>query len=174
MVLYSADDFLKLPNYEILKNNINITASEAFNHEIIRDTVGSVINEKGYIGYLIKDNKVVACGFAKNDTTNSKTMYIHTFAVHKDYRGLGLCQMMVSEFIKRFGKKYILYLTVRTETGNENTGAIRCYEKQGFIMLPEVYRDHYDGKNNAMIRLPTISKNTIRKRRSRKKPRKKK
>lgn len=163
MVLYSADDFLKLPNYELLKNNINITASEAFNHEIIRDTVGSVINEKGYIGYLIKDNKVVACGFANNDTTNSKTMYIHTFAVHKDYRGRGLCQMMVSEFIKRFGKKYILYLTVRTETGNENTGAIRCYEKQGFIMLPEVYRDHYDGKNTAMIRIPKFIKKSKKK-----------
>ena len=24
-------------------------------------------------------------------------------------------------------------------------------------MLPQVYRDHYDGKNNAMIRIPTNS-----------------
>ena len=176
MVVYSANEFISLPNFNDLKEKINILSSQAFNHTSVSDNVSIALNEDGYIGYLTLDNKIVACGFGKEDTmtpSKYKTMYIHTFGVHSDYRGRGLCQQIVKEFIKRFGKNYILYLTVRTELGNVNESAIKCYEKNGFIMLSEVYRDHYDGKNNAMIRLPTNSKNTIRKRRSRKKSRNK-
>ena len=176
MVVYSAIEFRSLPNFNDLKEKINILSSQAFNHTSVSDNVGMVINENGYIGYLTLDDKIVACGFGKEDTMTAskyKTMYIHTFGVHSDYRGRGLCQKIVKEFIKRFGKNYVLYLTVRTELGHVNESAIKCYEKNGFIMLSEVYRDHYDGKNNAMIRLPTISKNSIRKRRSRKKSRNK-
>jgi ribosomal protein S18 acetylase RimI-like enzyme len=174
MVVYSANEFISLPNFNDLKENINLLSSQVFNHASVSDNVTMVINENGYIGYLTVDDKIVACGFGKEDTSTEskyKTMYIHTFGVHSEYRGRGLCQKIVNEFIKRFGKEYILYLTVRTELDQVNKIAIRCYEKNGFIMLNEVYRDHYDGKNNAMIRLPTITKNTIRKRRSRKKSR---
>ena len=177
MVVYSADEFLNLYDYEYIKDEINKVISGAFNHSTVYDTVTDVIKENGYIGYLTLNNQIVACGFGKDDTSTAskyKTMYIHTFGVHSDYRGMGLCQQIVAEYIKRFGKEYILYLSVRTEPGNENTSAIKCYEKNGFIMLPEVYRDHYDGKNNAMIRLPTNSKNSIRSRRRRKNTRNKK
>ena len=122
------------------------------------------------------NDRVVASGFAqadaqvddKNTKNKYKTMYLHTISVNPEYRGQGLCQKITSEFVKKFGK-YILYLTVRTESGNENTSGIKCYEKQGFILLPEVYRDHYDGKNTAMIRVPNQKniKNTIRKKRRR-------
>jgi ribosomal protein S18 acetylase RimI-like enzyme len=177
MVVYSANEFLGLPNFNELKKEINISSSQAFNHGSVYNNVEMILRENGYIGYLTINNKIVASGFGKEDNINNpskyKTMYIHTFGVHSDYRGRGLCQQIVNEFIKRFGKNYILYLTVRTESNNVNERAIKCYEKNGFIMLSEVYRDHYDGKNNAMIRLPTISNNTIRKRRSRKKSRNK-
>lgn len=176
MVVYSANEFTSLPDFNDLKEEINLLSSQVFNHTSVSDNVGMTLNEDGYIGYLMLDDKIVACGFGKDDTSTPskyKTMYIHTFGVHSDYRGRGLCQLIVKEFINKFGKNYILYLTVRTELGHVNENAIKCYEKSGFIMLPEVYRDHYDGKNNAMIRLPTNSKNTIRKRRSRKKSRNK-
>ena len=177
MVVFSAEQFRNLHDFDNLKAEINRLSSEVFNSLNITDTVGMVINKGGYVGFLKKDNKIVACGFGINDNNHTPTkynpIYIHNFGVHKDYRGQGLCQKIVAEFIKRFGKGHILYLTVRTELGNVNESAIRCYEKKGFIMLSEVYRDHYDGKNNAMIRLPTISKNSIRKRRSRKKSRNK-
>lgn len=177
MVVYSATEFIRLPNFNELKQEINISSSQSFNHSSVYDNVEMILNEDGYIGYLTLDDKIVASGFGKEDNSNNpskyKTMFIHTFSVHSDYRGRGLCQKIVKEFIKRFGKNYILYLTVRTESDNVNISAIKCYEKNDFIMLPEVYRDNYDGKNNAMIRLPTISKNSIRKRRSRKKTRNK-
>lgn len=172
MVVFSATEFQNLHDLDTLKPEINRLSSEVFNNINITDTVGMVMNTGGYIGFLKKDNQIVACGFGVNDNNKSSTkynpMYIHNFGVHKDYRGQGLCQKIVSEFIKRFGKAHILYLTVRTELGNVNESAIRCYEKKGFIMLSEVYRDNYDGKNNAMIRLPTMSKNSIRTRRMRK------
>ena len=149
---------------------INETSSRSFGHQMISDTIGTAIQKGEYIGYLEMNGRVVATGFGKEDTSGGphKTMYIHTFSVNSEYRGQGLCQKIVLEFIKKF-KKHILYLTVRTEEGNVNESAIRCYEKNGFIMLPEVYRDHYDGKNNAMIRFPTINRSRKQTRRRKKK-----
>lgn len=144
------------------KQGINRNTSVSFNHKYISPTVETSLDKNEYIGFLKKDNQVVASGFGTKEISNGKhdTMYIHTFSVHSNYRNQGLCQKIVNEFIKKFGRKYILYLTVRTEKGDENIGAIKCYEKNDFIMLPNVYRDHYDGKNNAMIRLPTPNKKT--------------
>lgn len=170
MVIYSAEEFINKSDYVLLKDEINKLVSEVFNNSNVIDTVRNAMNENSYISYLILDNKIVACGFGNKDNNNSKyePIYIHTFCVHIDYRGQNLCKKIVSEFINKFGKKHILYLTVRTESGDVNESAIKCYEKNKFIMLSEVYRDHYDGKNNAMIRLPTNSKNSIRSRRNRK------
>ena len=147
---------LILDEHNSIRNSINRNTSSAFGHQTITDVVETSLNNNDYIGFLEKDNKIVASGFGKKEISNGKynTIYIHTFSVHNEYRGMGLCQKIVNEFVKKFGN-HILYLTVRTETGNENISAIKCYEKNGFIMLPSVYRDHYDGKNNAMIRVPT-------------------
>jgi len=154
-----------------LTSDINETSSRSFGHQMISDTIGTAIQKGEYIGYLEMNGRVVAAGFGREDTTDKgthKTMYIHTFSVNSEYRGQGLCQKIVLEFIKKF-KKHILYLTVRTQEGNVNESAIRCYEKNGFTMLPEVYRDHYDGKNNAMVRFPISGKKSRRTRRKKKK-----
>ena len=178
MPVLSAKEFLEEEDYRLrsglnkLTSDINETSSRSFDHQIVSDNVGTAIQKGEYIGYLEMNGKVVASGFGKEDTSGEgphKTMYIHTFSVNSEYRGQGLCQKITNEFIKKFGKKYILYLTVRTEEGNVNESAIRCYEKNGFIMLPEVYRDHYDGKNNAMVRVPTTSKRSKKQTRRKKK-----
>jgi len=165
MPVLSSEEFIRYQakNTHInIRESINRNSSNAFNHGNITDVIQNNLDPNNYIGYLIIDNQIVASGFGDKENSNSKydTIYLHTFAVDSNYRGQGLCQKIVKEFIKKFGKNHILYLTVRTEKDNENTSAIKCYEKNDFIMLPSVYRDHYDGKNNAMIRLPT---NNIRK-----------
>ena len=178
MVVYSASEFKSLHNFHNLTQEINRLSSEVFNHTVVNDNVGMLLNENGYIGYLTMNNMIVACGFAGedtfNDTSKYKTLYIHTFGVHRDYRGKGLCQQIVKEFINKFGRNHVLYLTVRTESGNVNESAIRCYQNNDFIMLPEVYRDHYDGKNSAMIRLPTTNRNKNKSGKIKKKKKKKK
>jgi len=134
---------------------INSNTSAGFGHETVQDTVSHSLKNDEYIGFIEIDGQIVASGFGKEDSKSvAKTMYIHSFAVNADWRGKQMCQKIVGQFIKKFGKNYILYLTVRTAEGNVNEHAIRCYEKNDFVMLPEVYRDHYDGKNNAMIRVP--------------------
>jgi ribosomal protein S18 acetylase RimI-like enzyme len=182
MPVLSSDEFIKLEDHRLrsgqnrLSSDINEISSTSFGHSTVSDTVESAIQKGEYIGYLEMNGRVVAAGFGKEDTYENgphKTMYIHTFSVNSEYRGLGLCQKITNEFIKKFGKKYILYLTVRTEAGNVNESAIRCYEKNGFIMLPEVYRDHYDGKNNAMVRVPTSAKRSTRRQTRRRKKKKK-
>lgn len=175
MPVLSSENFIKLQNKNPdlkVRESINRNTALSFNHETITDVVENNLKENDYIGYLIIDNQIVASGFGKKEPSNGKydSIYLHTFSVHSDYRGKGLCQKIVKEFIKKLGN-CILYLTVRTEPGKENMSAIKCYEKNDFIMLPSVYRDHYDGKNNAMIRIPT--KNINRKRRSNRKSRNK-
>jgi ribosomal protein S18 acetylase RimI-like enzyme len=170
MPVLSSAEFLEEEDYRLrsginrLTSGINETSSLSFGHSAVSDNVGTAIQKGEYIGYLEMNGKVVAHGFGKEDTSGEgphKTMYIHTFSVNSEYRGQGLCQKIVLEFVKKF-KKHILYLTVRTEVGNVNESAIRCYEKNGFTMLPEVYRDHYDGKNNAMVRFPTSGRQSRR------------
>jgi ribosomal protein S18 acetylase RimI-like enzyme len=180
MPVLSSKEFLEVEDERIrsglnrLAPDINETSSQSFGHQIVSDTVGTAIQKGEFIGYLEMNGKVVAVGFGKEDTSGKgphKTMYIHTFSVNSEYRGQGLCQKIVLEFIKKF-KKHILYLTVRTEEGNVNESAIRCYEKNGFTMLPEVYRDHYDGKNSAMVRAPTSTNKTTRRQTRRRKKKK--
>ena len=178
MVILSSEEFKAQENNRIhmglerLINKINLQSTRGFGHEGISPTVEASLNNNEYIGYLMIEDKVAASGFGRIDgqggeNSKYKTMYLHSISVAEEFRGQGLCKQITDEFIKKFGN-HILYLTVRTEAGNENVSGIKCYEKNGFIMLPQVYRNHYDGKNNAMIRLPTNSKNSIRKRRRRK------
>jgi len=152
-----------------LTNEINHISSISFGHSTISPTVQTYLSENNFIGYLEQDGQVVTAGFGKEDTytKGSKTLHIHTFGTRTEYMGQGFCTKIVNEFIKKFGKTHLIYLTVRTEPDNINIGGIKCYEKNGFIMLPEVYRDHYDGKNNAMIRIPDSKKKTKRKNKKR-------
>ena len=162
MVILSASEFREMENDRMidgiqgLTQALNLQSSRGFGHETASNTVETSLNNNEYIGYLLINNRVAASGFSRLDDTNG-TMYIHSISVSAEFRGQGLCQKLTGEFIKKFGK-HILYLTVRTEPGRENISGIKCYEKSGFIMLSEVYRDHYDGKNNAMIRLPNNKK----------------
>lgn len=182
MVILSSEEFKAQENNSIqngsvggerLIHKINLQSSRSFGHDSINPTVEASLNNNEYIGYLMINDRVTASGFGRIDDSREgnkyKTMYLHSISVSEEFRGQGLCKQITDEFIKKFGKNHILYLTVRTEAGNENISGIKCYEKNGFIMLPEVYRDNYDGKNNAMIRLPTNSKNSIRSRRRRRK-----
>ena len=185
MVILSSEEFKEQENNRIqngtvggerLINKINLQSTRGFGHDGMNPTVETSLSQNEYIGYLMINDKVAASGFGRIDGQEGnkyKTMYLHSISVAEEFRGQGLCKQITDEFVKKFGKDHILYLTVRTEMGNENTSGIKCYEKNGFIILPEVYRDHYDGKNNAMIRLPTNSKNSIRSRRRRKKTRNK-
>ena len=174
MVVLSANNFKKKDMNSSLTQIINQITSDSFMNQTINSTVENIIRENGYIGYIQVNDTIVSCGFGKEDTVKSnskyKTMYIHTFSTDTNHRGNGYCEKLVKEFIKKFSKTHILYLTVRTENGNENLSAIRCYEKCGFIMLPSVYRDHYDGKNSCMIRIPNnTNKKSKKKRKSKKK-----
>jgi len=172
MVILSASEFREMENDRMidgiqgLTQELNSQSSRGFGHETASNTVETSLNNDEYIGYLLINNRVAASGFSRLDTNG--TMYIHSISVSAEFRGQGLCQKLTGEFIKKFGK-HVLYLTVRTEPGNENISGIKCYEKSGFIMLSEVYRDHYDGKNNAMIRLPNNKKKRTRKQKPRKK-----
>ena len=148
-----------------LKYQLNRTASVAFGHgeEYSNDNVSATSLNGGYVAYILtSDMKVASVGFGNptssilpNGTVVGESSYwLNTFGTLEEYRKQGFCAALIKKFIQKMGSKHILYLTVRTQSGNENYGAIKCYTKCGFTMLPEVYRDHYDGRNTAMVRLP--------------------
>jgi len=177
MVILSSSEFRNHDDFSSLKDQIDKLTSSSFGYSYVSPTVDPVLQRGGYIGFIEMDGQIVASGFAEDDTYNlqykHKTILLHTFSTHENYRGRGLCQMIVDEFIKKFGRKCILYLTVRTEKDNVNESAIKCYEKNGFIMLPSVYRDHYDGKNSAMVRMPSLNKSRKTKKPTRRRKKKK-
>lgn len=161
MVLLSSSEFINKINHKNYTMQINNIISQSFMSN--NDTaVENALQNNSFIAYHQVDNIIVSAGIGKEDPkTNNKykTLYIHTFATLENYRGKGYCKKIVKQFLKKFGKTHIIYLTVRTEPGNFNESAIKCYSKCGFIMLPQVYRDHYDGKNSCMIRIPENNKN---------------
>ena len=55
MVVFSAEQFRNLHDFDNLKAEINRLSSEVFNSLNITDTVGMVINKGGYVGFLKKD-----------------------------------------------------------------------------------------------------------------------
>jgi len=196
MVILSSEEFRNQENKRIqmgsvgsqrggvesLINKINLQSNRGFGHEGMGQVVETSLSKNEYIGYLMIDDRVAASGFGKVDSSGVdgsgvdvhskyKTMYLHSISVSEEFRGQGLCKKITNEFIKKFGNDHILYLTVRTQEGKVNISGIKCYEKNGFILLPEVYRDHYDGKNTAMIRLPTQNSIRSRRKRNRKKSR---
>ena len=167
MVIMSAQEF-KINDIHNQSEVIDQISASAFGHESILPVVDNASLNDSVIGFIKENNKIVTSGFGKEDTYNPnykyKTMYLHTFATREESRGRGYCRKLVSEFIKKYGKTHILYLTVRTEANNVNESAIKCYTSKGIILLPEVYRDHTDGKNNAMIYIPKrLTKKTKRK-----------
>ena len=178
MVILSSEEFRNLENNRIqmgaerLSQQLNLQSTIGFGNSGSNPSqvVEMTMNKNGYIGFIMINDRVAASGFSVEDSVNSKhkTMNIHSISVSSEFRGQGLCQQITGEFVKKFGKKFLLYLTVRTESGNENISGIKCYEKQGFIMLPEVYRDHYDGKNNAMVRVPSRPSRPSRNKKTRK------
>ncbi len=173
MVVLSATNFQKKDIDLTLTQTINKITADSFMNQTVQPTVENAIHENGFIGYIQINDTIVSCGFGKEDTVKQnskyKTMYIHTFSTDSNHRGNGYCEKLVKEFIKKFSKTHILYLTVRTENDNENLSAIRCYEKCGFIMLPSVYRDHYDGKNSCMIKIPNNNKKSKKRKLSKRK-----
>ena len=154
-----------------LKHQINRIASLVFGHgeNYSNDLVSDTTNKNGIVAYImLNETKVVSVGFG-NPTEES--YWLHTFGTLEEYRGQGFCTEIIKKFVKKIGNKHVLYLTVRTEPGQENYGAIKCYKKNGFIMLPEVYRDHYDGRNNAMVLVPEQSAARNKRQRTRQKKR---
>ena len=133
MVILSSEEFRSQENNRIqmglerLINKINLQSTRGFGHDGINPTVETSLNNNEYIGYLMINDRIAASGFGKIDGqagNKYKTMYLHSISVAEEFRGQGLCKQITDEFIKKFGKNHILYLTVRTEAGKENISGI--------------------------------------------------
>jgi len=133
------------------------------------DTLVSYATVDGYVGGLaLGELKTYECDASSGGIP--EMVHIHSISVDPAYRGKGFCKGLVRSMIRSFGKRP-MYLNVRISKDDPNVGGIRCYEANGFrvIPVPPVMRD--DGPNFYMVR-ENPSRTQSRKK-SRKKTRKK-
>ncbi|MBN2893054.1 MAG: GNAT family N-acetyltransferase [Bacteroidales bacterium] len=95
--------------------------------EVITNTI-----ENGGKLFLLIDSqnyKIIGTSWLSND---HRRLYLHHFAVKKEYQGQGLSHILVDESLK-FVKE--LKLQVKLEVHQSNQKAINLYKKSGFKFL---------------------------------------
>jgi hypothetical protein len=91
---------------------------------------------------------------------------VHSVAISPEMQGKGYCKNIMGTLVKEYGS-VPMYLNVRTTAGNANIGGIKCYERNGFHLIPCIAEIKDDGPNSVMIRDPATRK-TRRTRKTRK------
>ena len=87
----------------------------------------------GEVGYIKTEDRIVAavCGYMNDMET--KEAYISVVGTLREYRGRGHAQELIEEFIEK--SKISGMKSVKLHTRNSNFGAIRLYEKLGFVKV---------------------------------------
>ena len=158
------------------KGVISKICNVAFNQDMGRDYV-KMVQKPGTIESMIRYNGVIGgVAFLDHQGSNVDPQYsapkfshVHSIAISPELQGKGLCKDLVKPLVKTYGKTP-MYLNVRTTRGNPNVSAIKCYERNGFEIVPTVNVERADGPNSLMVRVgPKKRKQTRPKRKKRKK-----
>ena len=105
-----------------------------------------ISNPMAYYVLAVLNNKVIGyCGLYKvldeADITN--------IAVHPDFRGRGLAQMMLDNIFEHCKQNGILKTTLEVRESNIN--AIKLYEKKGFMVVGERKNYYSDNHETAIL-----------------------
>ena len=105
-------------------------------------------------------DQVEGAAFAEKKTMDTdptlvspESYLIHSVAISSEMQGKGYCKEIMRALVKEFGDNP-MYLNVRTTEGNPNKAGIKCYERNGFHLIPCIAEIKDDGPNSVMLRDP--------------------
>jgi L-amino acid N-acyltransferase YncA len=124
------------------------------------DYVGQQGGEGISVCVLRLEGQVEGAAFAvkktmKTDPTlvSPDSYLVHSVAISPEMQGKGHCKEIMGALVKEFGDNP-MYLNVRTTEGDPNKAGIKCYERNGFQLIPCIAEIKDDGPNSVMIRDP--------------------
>jgi len=152
------------------KAMINNICNVAFNQDLNRNYV-EMVQRPGTTVSLIRYNGVIGgVAFLDHVKSNVDPIYsspnyshVHSIAIAPEFRGRGLCKELVKPLVKKYGHNP-MYLHVRTKLGDPNVSAIKCYRRNGFVIIPTVNEERQDGPNSLMVRMGPKKRKTKKKR----------
>ena len=141
--------------------------------------------ENVYIITLIDNHKTIAIAFIKKHTVDtydelpSEYFKIYNLSIHPNYRGYGLCGLLMKRILQTKIdelplQKHYLTLNVFTSKHNPNVSAIKCYQKHKFKFIPTVIEMRSEGPYTEMMREPNFRKTKTTRSKQKKKQTKKK
>lgn len=133
------------------------------NTALTRETIANELDHSHASFYFVKKSKVTVGYFKINDAKaqtdiNDKTSFeLERIYVVSEHQGYGIGEWMIEQIIHlaREAKKEYIWLGV----WEENTAAIRFYEKKGFIKFGK--HPYYIGKDKQMDWLMKLDLTTL-------------
>ena len=141
-----------------MNDQMNRIINLSFGHSLESDSLSHT--RADYICIIKVDGIIVGLAMIDNKIKNvmqplsKEYLFIHTVAVHPEYRSRGYCDLMIKEIVKQYGAVKSMYLSVETGLHTANKGAIKCYQKNGFRLVDCLYEERQtDDILSYMVRL---------------------
>ncbi len=122
----------KLLEEQDLELMLNFIDDENTKYRI--DDLNNFINNKSNLGFIAKDNNVIAAfsyGYILTHPNGEKVFYFDAIDVMKDYQSKGIgTELMIytKNYVKKIGCSEMFLVTNKS-----NLSACKCYEKSGAI-----------------------------------------
>lgn len=126
------------------KNALNQLQESCFD-EKTRENFDYVLNDKNYLFLVAESNKQMMGYIGVSISFESSDLL--TICVDKSYRGKGIAKSLVFSMIEILKGKNVEHILL--EVNENNTNAIKLYEKIGFDIISK--RKNYYGKDSAFI-----------------------
>lgn len=112
-----------------------------------------VIINYGRTVIATSEDKIVGVCLAFRDWNDNSNAFIHSFHIHKDFRGQGLGDKFLAQTIKLFTREGIKKVELTVDPDNQP--AVQLYKKHGFLTY-KVKKDEYGkGKDRLAMELKT-------------------
>lgn len=154
---FTQEDFNTLISWIDSEELLVQFAGPAFTYPLTAKQLTAYLEDKNRHAFKVIDAHNQAIGHAevyKNEDNTAKICRV--LIGHKASRGKGLGQELITQLVS-FSIKNLRASSVELNVYDWNTPAIRCYEKVGFVIVPEKYTT-ITVKGNTWISLNMVFK----------------
>jgi ribosomal protein S18 acetylase RimI-like enzyme len=128
----------QMKSQNIFQWNENYPSLDAFNHDLKRNELFVLILKEIIVGCITITTKIDKEYLQIKWLTPSKNnLYIHRLAIHPDFQGKGLAQLLM-DFAENFALENN-YSSIRLDTFSGNQRNQKFYELRGYKKLGEIH-----------------------------------